>query len=134
MLILPEGDRRMEYVKAACSIPSLLGGVHGLDRYQVSSWRSDYRRCLESIGKRIISIDCGHDARHTEPLECRGKRRDHCGGVAGRAAAEKPKTSIADCGARAASGHTAAPPSSVMNWRRFIRSPRRRARGERSVW
>src|SRR5215470_9500704 len=30
------------------------------------------------------------------------------------------------CCARAASGHAAAPPSSVMNWRRFIRSPRRR--------
>jgi hypothetical protein len=28
--------------------------------------------------------------------------------------------------ARAASGHAAAPPSSVMNARRFIRSPRRR--------
>src|SRR5262249_26777017 len=33
------------------------------------------------------------------------------------------------CCARAASGHAAAaPPSSVMNSRRFIRSPRRRAR------
>ena len=30
-----------------------------------------------------------------------------------------------DCCARAASGHAAAPPSSVMNSRRFIRSPRR---------
>ena len=29
---------------------------------------------------------------------------------------------------RAASGHAAAPPSSVMNSRRFIRSPRRRGR------
>jgi hypothetical protein len=33
--------------------------------------------------------------------------------------------------ARAASGHAAALPSSVMNCRRFIRSPRRRAR---PVW
>ena len=32
------------------------------------------------------------------------------------------------CCARAVSGHAAAPPSSVMNSRRFIRSPRRRGR------
>jgi hypothetical protein len=31
--------------------------------------------------------------------------------------------------ARAASGHVAAPPRSVMNARRLTRSPRRRARG-----
>src|SRR5262249_50103404 len=42
--------------------------------------------------------------------------------------------------ARAASGHAAAPPSSVMNSRRFIRSPRRRgplavaARSGRASW
>jgi hypothetical protein len=37
-------------------------------------------------------------------------------------------------GARAASGHAAAaPPSSVMNARRFIRSPRRRAPGATAV-
>ena len=36
-----------------------------------------------------------------------------------------PITGIAGCGARAASGQAAAP-SSVMNCRRFIRSPRRR--------
>ena len=41
----------------------------------------------------------------------------------------KPITGIAGCCARAASGHAAAaPPSSVMNSRRFIRSPRRRGR------
>ena len=34
--------------------------------------------------------------------------------------------SLLGCCARAASGHAAAPPSSVMNSRRFIRSPRRR--------
>ena len=40
-----------------------------------------------------------------------------------------PITGIAGCCARAASGHAAAaPPSSVMNSRRFIRSPRRRGR------
>src|SRR5262249_6903348 len=36
--------------------------------------------------------------------------------------------SLPACCARAASGHTAAPPSSAMNSRRFTRSPRRRAR------
>src|SRR5262249_24338988 len=40
----------------------------------------------------------------------------------------KPTTGIAACCARAARGHDAAPPSNVMNSRRFIRSPRRRAR------
>jgi hypothetical protein len=41
----------------------------------------------------------------------------------------KPTTGIADCCARAASGHAAAePPTSVMNSRRLTRSPRRRAR------
>jgi hypothetical protein len=42
-----------------------------------------------------------------------------------------PITGSAACCARAASGHAAALPSSVMNCRRFIRSPRRRAR---PVW
>jgi uncharacterized protein YchJ len=38
-----------------------------------------------------------------------------------------PITGIADCCARAASGHAAAaPPSSVMKARRFIRATRRR--------
>ena len=46
-----------------------------------------------------------------------------------------PITGIADCGARAASGHAAAaPPSSVMNWRRRrssmgVHGPRVRALG-----
>jgi hypothetical protein len=38
-----------------------------------------------------------------------------------------PTTGIAGCCARAASGHAAAPPRSVMNSRRFTQSPRRRA-------
>ena len=42
---------------------------------------------------------------------------------------KKPTNATAGCCARAASGHAAAaPPSSVMNSRRFIRSPRRRGR------
>ena len=49
--------------------------------------------------------------------------------VSGDAALRNPITGIAGCCARAASGHAAAaPPSSVMNSRRFIRSPRRRGR------
>ena len=47
----------------------------------------------------------------------------------GDVASRNPITGIAGCCARAASGHAAAaPPSSVMNSRRFIRSPRRRGR------
>ena len=49
--------------------------------------------------------------------------------ASGDVASRNPITGIAGCCARAASGHAAAaPPSSVMNSRRFIRSPRRRAR------
>src|SRR5262249_28545534 len=44
----------------------------------------------------------------------------------------KPITGIADCCARAASGHAAAQPRSVMNARRFIRSARRRGRQRES--
>ena len=49
-------------------------------------------------------------------------------------------TGITGCCARAASGHAAAPPSSVMNSRRLTRSPRRRgqaasaALGDRAPW
>ena len=39
-----------------------------------------------------------------------------------------PTTGIAACCARAASGHAAAPPRSVMNSRRLTRSPHRRVR------
>ena len=49
--------------------------------------------------------------------------------VSGDLGLRNPITGIAGCCARAASGHAAAaPPSSVMNSRRFIRSPRRRGR------
>src|SRR5262245_33316349 len=44
---------------------------------------------------------------------------------------EEPDHRTAGCCARAASGHAATPPSSVMNWRRFIQSPRPLGRGER---
>jgi hypothetical protein len=36
----------------------------------------------------------------------------------------KPTTGIAGCSARAASGHAAAPPTSVMNSRRFLSNMR----------
>jgi hypothetical protein len=39
-----------------------------------------------------------------------------------------PTTGIADCCARVASGHDAAPPSNVMNWRRLMMSPLKSAR------
>ena len=46
----------------------------------------------------------------------------------------KPITGLSGCCARAACVHTtAAPPRSVMNSRRFIRSPRRRGRAASAV-
>src|SRR5262249_58392923 len=45
-----------------------------------------------------------------------------------------PTTGIEYCCARAASGHAAAPASPVMNSRRFIQSPRRRAAGTAPGW
>src|SRR5262249_12209330 len=45
-----------------------------------------------------------------------------------------PIIGFAACCARAASGHAAAPPRSVMNARLLTRSPRRRARVARSEW
>jgi hypothetical protein len=42
------------------------------------------------------------------------------GHSAGDALPRKPITGIADCCARAAGGHAAAPPSSVMNSRRLM--------------
>src|SRR5262249_26220646 len=45
-----------------------------------------------------------------------------------------PTTGIAGCCACPASGHAAAaPPSNVMNWRLFTRSPRRRGRAASAV-
>jgi hypothetical protein len=58
----------------------------------------------------------------------------------GDAPLRNPITGIAGCCARAASGHAAAPPSSVMNSRRLTRSPRRRvaefakARRDQAPW
>jgi hypothetical protein len=46
----------------------------------------------------------------------------------GDTAPRNPITGIVGCCARAARGHAAAPPSSVMNSRRLIQSPRRRGR------
>ena len=50
--------------------------------------------------------------------------------VCGTSGYGNPTAGIADCWARAVSGHAAAAlATSVMNCRRFIRSPRRRAGG-----
>src|SRR5262249_39310648 len=46
------------------------------------------------------------------------------------AAKRNPTTGIVPCCAPAASGHAAATPTSVMNSRRFTRSPRRRVAGD----
>jgi len=67
----------------------------------------------------------------TYPLSRRpwrnGRRRSAY--KSGDSVPSNPIIGIGACCALAASGHTAAaPPSSVMNWRRFIRSPRRRGR------
>src|SRR5262249_7679559 len=45
-----------------------------------------------------------------------------------RVPVRRPITGTAACCARASNGHGIAPPSSVMNSRRFMRSPRRRGR------
>jgi hypothetical protein len=50
-----------------------------------------------------------------------------CADSPGDLLVRNPITRISDCCARADSGHAAEPPSSVMNWRRFTRSPRRQA-------
>ena len=66
----------------------------------------------------------------TKPASLRPwrKRAMFCVGPAADVPSRYPITGIAGCCARAASGHAAAaPPRSVMNSRRFIRSPRRRA-------
>ena len=55
-------------------------------------------------------------------LECGNQIAPHLGEPLCR----NPITGIVACCPRAASGHAAAPPSSVMNCRRLIRSPRRR--------
>ena len=58
-----------------------------------------------------------------------GGSRPEDGNCPADSALRKPTTGIAACCACAASGHAAAaPPSSVMNSRRFIRSPRRQWR------
>ena len=57
-----------------------------------------------------------------------GTRPRDAGSVEATPLLRNPITGIVGCCARAASGHAAAPPSSVMNSRRLIRSPRRRGR------
>src|SRR5262245_20735573 len=65
----------------------------------------------------------------TLPHRPRWNARSRSPKVSNEALLRNPITGIAGCCARAASGHAAAPPSSVMNSRRLItRSPRRRGR------
>jgi hypothetical protein len=56
------------------------------------------------------------------------KHGTRCGGVGCQAYVEEPTTVIADFWPRAASGHAAAVPRSVMNSRRLTRLPHRRGR------
>ena len=95
------------------------------------------RKCRQSIvlvsrpsGIRSPRSGLRHSRLHSSP----GGTHRKVGADRPAQAGRNPITGIAGCCARAASGHAAAaPPSSVMNSRRFIRSPRRRA--ERSdVW
>jgi hypothetical protein len=65
--------------------------------------------------------------RHASTLDVSGLGQGHaeCCKVVGKPGPDKPAnrtpiTGIADCCARTAIGHAAAPPSSVMNARRFI--------------
>jgi hypothetical protein len=59
-----------------------------------------------------------------------GRRAARCRSAtaSGDLGSRNPITGIVCCCARAASGHMAVPPSSVMNSRPFIRQPRRQAR------
>ena len=86
---------------------------------------------VDRIGPRpsgIRSLRSG--PRHSQLLSGPGGMRAQRGAYRSASALlRNPITGIAGCCARAASGHAAAaPPSSVMNSRRFIRSPRRRGR------
>ena len=69
-----------------------------------------------------------------QPNACRpfwkaAMRGGRVGSISDMAVSTPMRRSRSDCCARAAIGHAAAPPSSVMNSRRrIIRSPRRRAR------
>src|SRR5262249_8696270 len=74
-------------------------------------------------------------AQLTQPLQ---KAPVHWLCVAAVPEPRNPMVGSLPCSARAASGHAAAAPSSVMNSRRFIaaiiRSPRRRGRAEWAGW
>ena len=89
------------------------------------------RQCRQSVvlilrpaifDRYVLAFDI---AGFSQALAERGQDVADCPGAL---VLRKPITGIAGCCARAASGHAAAPPRSVMNSRRLIRSPRRRAR------
>jgi hypothetical protein len=74
------------------------------------------------LNRYILSFD---ESRLDQAL---AERSDKVRGAGSRRVLlRKPITGIPACCARATSGHAAAPPSSVMNCRRFIRSPRRQS-------
>src|SRR6516165_6165736 len=88
--------------------------------------------CLYRPGEPIVSAilpkSPGEAVGHAFFTKFTDRRVNHCfGHVISELLFRNPTTGIAGCCARTASGHaTAAPPSSVMNSRRLIQSPRRR--------
>src|SRR6516162_5161247 len=85
----------------------------------------------EPIVSAILPKSPGEAVGHAFFTKFTDRRVNHCfGHVISELLFRNPTTGIAGCCARAANGHAAAaPPSSAMNWRRFIRSPRRRVVG-----
>jgi hypothetical protein len=108
---------RKRYSEAEC--PSSLEIDHQLD----------LRGLLDRQVRRLLALEnaTGIDAGETflfstEPASLRLWRKAATGREYSQADAplRNPMTGIADCCARAASGHVAAPPRSVMNSRRII--------------
>jgi ubiquinone/menaquinone biosynthesis C-methylase UbiE len=103
----------------------------GRPRLQRRSVRSWLRPCREGLNCGDLPRS-GIRSRRSRPRHSRSPsglgemRADDPRSCQTRWGGETPITGIADCCARAASGHAAAPPSSMMNSRRLIiRSPRR---------
>src|SRR5262245_54131945 len=99
--------RRCDCRKRRKGRPRRRGTLHWLGRLYGSRRRRD-ARCIRPTG-------CEESSEETVIFKLVGISQQH------------------RC-ARAASGHIAAAPSSVMNSRRFIRSPRRRWRGPPEKW
>src|SRR5262249_55207228 len=124
-----EDDRDRRRCRLGCECR---GGTSGRNHYRylpANQFGRQRRQPLELplspaiFDRHVLALDI---AAVLEALaECAHTVRKRVGDVPPR----NPITGMAGCCARAASGHAAAaPPSSVMNVRRFTRSPRRRPR------